>query len=131
MANEILIKSENAVALSEKFDFEKIIKPIQKEIHLFNTYIAGTTHIKNKSVLNNVKIGSILTLKREPKNRFDEDAIVVLNSEGEKLGYVPEKDNYVFARLLDAGKRLSGKVTELDDGENFTNIEFSISMKDF
>ena len=36
-------------------------------------------------------------------NKFDSNAILILNADKKKLGYVPEKDNVVFARLMDAG----------------------------
>ena len=52
----------------------------------------------------------VLTLHRE-ENKFDSNAILILNEDKKKLGYVPEKDNIVFARLMDAGKLLKAKIT--------------------
>ena len=54
----------------------------------------------------------MLTLQRED-NKFDSNAILILNEDKKKLGYVPEKDNIVFARLMDVGKFLKAKITQI------------------
>lgn len=41
-------------------------------------------------------VGDTLTLQREKDNRYDSNAIMILNENGEKYGYVPEKDNIIF-----------------------------------
>ncbi len=103
MANELEVTpTQGAVAAIEGHELGDIIKPLIKETHLFDSYIAGTTHLKDKSVLESINIGDKLILQRED-NKYDSNAILVLNSEKKKLGYVPEKDNIVFARLMDAG----------------------------
>ena len=38
-------------------------------------------------------------------------AIAIRNADGVKIGYVPQADNVIFARLMDAGKLLFGKIT--------------------
>ena len=58
-------------------------------------------------------------------------AILVLNEEGRKLGYVPEKDNVVFARLMDAGKLLKAKVTDIEMKGSFHMIRIGIYLVDF
>ena len=104
-------------------------KPLIREIHLFDTYIAGVTHLKDKSVLETVKVGDELILQRED-NPFDKKAILVLNGEKKKLGYVPEKDNIVFSRLMDAGKMLKAKVAKIKPDEWYTRISISIFLVD-
>ena len=64
----------------------EVIKPLSREIHLFDTYIAGTTHLKDPSVLDEIKVGDRLLLQRED-NRFDDNAILVLNEAKKKFGY--------------------------------------------
>ena len=108
----------------------EVIKPLSREIHLFDTYIAGTTHLKDPSVLNEIKVGDRLLLQRED-NRFDDNAILVLNEAKKKLGYVPEKDNVVFARLMDAGKLLCGKIKRIEPKGSFRMIGISIYLIDF
>ena len=72
-----------------------------------------------------------LILKREPENRFDENAILVLDEQKRKLGYIPEKDNIVFARLMDAGKYLTAKVKSYEPKGAFRQINISIYLVDF
>ena len=83
----------------------------------------------NKSVLEKIKVGDELILQRED-NPFDKKAILVLNAEKRKLGYVPEKDNIVFSRLMDAGKMLKAKIAEIKPGEWYTKINISIFLVD-
>ena len=106
-----------------------LLKPLIREIHLFDTYIAGVTHLKDKSVLETVKVGDELILQRED-NPFDKKAILVLNGEKKKLGYVPEKDNIVFSRLMDAEKMLKAKVSKIKPDEWYTRISISIFLVD-
>ena len=72
----------------------------------------------------------MLNLRRED-NKFDDKAILVLNDAGQKLGYVPEKDNVVFARLMDAGKLLKGKVISVEQKGGFHMIRIGIFLVDF
>ena len=48
-----------------------------------------------------------------------------------KLGYVPEKDNQIFARLMDAGKLLKAKITKIDKKGSFYQISIGIYLVDF
>lgn len=119
-----------AVVVEIKRVYRKLAKPLQREIHLFDTYIAGTTYLKDKSVLENIVAGDRLILQRED-NKFDEKAILVLNEKKQKLGYVPERDNIVFSRLMDAGKFLTAKVLNKEQKGTFTQIRICIFLVDF
>lgn len=130
MANKLTKKEETMVSLVQGNELGDIIKPLIKEIHLFDSYIAGTTHLDDKSVLEQIKIGDMLTLQRE-NNKFDSNAILILNDEKQKLGYVPEKDNIIFARLMDAGKLLKAKITKIDQKGSFKHIDVGIYLVDF
>ena len=71
-----------------------------------------------------------LSLQRED-NEYDKNAILVLNAEKKKLGYVPEKDNIIFSRLMDAGKKLTAKIIEIKPrNELFTVITIGIYLID-
>lgn len=128
--NEITVKTEGLVSVIDEKGLDQIIKPLITEIHLFDTYIAGTSHLKDKEPLKNISPGDHLILQRED-NRFDDKAIVILDSSGAKLGYVPEKDNIVFSRLMDAGKRLTAKVNSVKDLNYFTKVSISIYLVDY
>ncbi len=130
MENELILKSDNVVALIQNNGIDNLIKPLNREVLLFDTYIAGTMHIDDENALDEVRKGDKLTLRRE-NNRFDENAILVLDEKGRKLGYVPEKDNTVFARLMDAGKLLTSKVNSIGPRNSFRNINIDIYLVDF
>ena len=129
MANELTKNQQNLVSLVAGHELGDIIKPLIKEIHLFDSYIAGTTHLNDKSVLEKIKVGDVLSLQRED-NKFDSNAIIILNEEGKKLGYVPEKDNIIFARLMDAGKLLKAKINDITRKGSFTQIGIGIYLVD-
>ncbi len=130
MANELEIKKEGVVSLVQNQDLGNIIKPLVNEIHLFDSFVAGTTHLEDQSVLEIVAVGDDLTLRRED-NKFDKNAVLVLLGDGRKLGYVPEKDNIIFARLMDAGKLLKAKVRKKEQKGSFTQISIGIYLVDF
>ena len=129
MANELTEHQQNLVSLVQGHELGDILKPLIKEIHLFDSYIAGTTHLDDKSVLEKIAVGDMLSLQRED-NKFDSNAILILNEEGKKLGYVPEKDNIVFARLMDAGKLLKAKISSITPKGSFTQIGVGIYLVD-
>ena len=116
--------------MNSDFNDGEVIKPLVTEIHLFDTYVAGTSHLKDTAPLYQLKAGDKLTLQRE-ENRYDDKAIVILDSNGRKLGYVPEKDNIIFSRLMDAGKLLIAKVNTIKDMEYFMKISISIYLIDY
>ena len=131
MANELKVTHEqSAVATIEGHELGDIIKPLIKEIHLFDSYVAGTTHLEDNSVLETIKVGDVLTLQRED-NKFDSNAILILNDDKKKLGYVPEKDNIVFSRLMDAGKLLIAKIESKEQRGSFAQIRIRIFLVDF
>lgn len=130
MANELTNREQTVVSVVDGHELGDIIKPLIKEIHLFDSYIAGTTHLKDKSVLEEIKVGDILNLQRED-NKFDANAIMILYEGSRKLGYVPEKDNLVFARLMDAGKLLKAKIIKIEQKGSFKKISVGIYLVDF
>lgn len=88
-----------------------IPKPFEHVVFLLDTYIAGTSHVEGIEELEpHVQTGDRLKFVREPDNPYDHEAIMIQNTDGVKLGYVPRSDNVIFARLMDAGKILFGKI---------------------
>ena len=130
MSNELTKrKTEIAAVMAEKGAGE-LIKPLKQEIHLFDTFVAGTTHLEDPAVLEDLMIGDPLVLQRED-NKFDDKAILIQNSKGKKLGYVPEKDNLVFSRLMDAGKLLVAKILDVETRGSFKKIRIGIYLVDY
>ncbi len=85
---ELMIKNDDLAVFTQAKGIGDVLKPLIKEIHLFDTYVAGTTHLKDESVLDEIEVGQKLTLKREI-NKFDEKAIMLITEGGKKVGYVP------------------------------------------
>ncbi|MBR7007504.1 MAG: HIRAN domain-containing protein [Ruminococcus sp.] len=127
---DLMIKDNELVALTNNAGLDEVLKPLVKEIFLFDTRVAGTTHIADKSVFDEIREGDKLSLRRE-ENKFDEKAIAILTQSGKKIGYVPETDNAVFSRLMDAGKMLSAAINSIKNKGDFRLISISIFLLDF
>ena len=130
MSYELTIKNKELIEVIENKNIADIIKPLVNEIHLFDTFIAGTTHLKEPEVLEKVNEGDKLSLVRED-NKFDAKAILIQNAEGQKLGYIPEKDNLIFSRLMDAGKLLIAKIYDVENLNGFKKIKIGIYLVDY
>ncbi len=130
MDNELMIKNTELVATATSSEISELIKPLIDEIHLFDSYVSGTSRLKDDSVLKEIKTGDKLKLIRE-ESKFDDNAIALLFEDGRKVGYVPERDNVVFARLMDAGKLLSAKVDSISVKGSITQIKIGIYLVDF
>ena len=130
MASELTLKEQNTVSVIAKHDLGDMIKPLIKEIHLFDSFVAGTSYLEDQIVLESLEVGEDLTLQRE-ENKFDDKAILVLTAEKKKLGYVPRKDNVIFARLMDAGKMLKARISGIEQRGSITQISVGIYLVDF
>ena len=131
MANELTTNRTGELVLAmEHKEIGELLQPLIREIHLFDSFVAGTTHLTDPSVLEEIKVGDQLSLLRE-NNKFDSNAILILTADKKKLGYVPEKDNIIFARLLDAGKMLAAKIKGIEKKGSFTKIAIGIYLVDF
>ncbi len=130
MADELSTQDTDLVNAVSEHGVGDLLKPMIREIELFDSYVAGTSHLEDPSVLTRIKPEDKLILQRED-NMFDKKAIMILTENKEKLGYVPEKDNVVFSRLMDAGKLLSARITDIKQKGNYTQIGIKIYLIDF
>ncbi len=130
MADELTTQDTDLVNVLNEQGLGELIKPMIREIELFDSYVAGTTHLEDQSVLSRIKPDDRLFLQRED-NKYDQQAILVLTADKEKLGYVPEKDNVVFSRLMDAGKLLNARITDIKQHGKYTQIGIKIFLVDF
>lgn len=106
-----------------------IPKPFEKDIFLFDTYVAGTTHIEGIEELEpHLTVDDRLAFFREPDNRYDTQAIVIKTVDGVKIGYVPKQDNVIFARLMDAGMLLFGKITSKEKKGSWVKIYIKVFL---
>ena len=108
-----------------------IPKPFQRDIFLFDTYVAGTTHVDGIEELEpGLNVGDRLDFFREPDNPYDTMAIAVMKTDGVKIVYVPKADNAFFSRLMDAGKLLFGKLTEKEKRGSWLRIKMEIYLNE-
>ncbi len=106
-------------------------EPFSREIFLFDTYVAGTSYVEGIEELEpHLKVGDRITFIREPDNPYDSQAIRIENADGVKIGYVPRNDNPVFARLMDAGKLLVGRITHKKMDGRWLLIRIDIFLQD-
>lgn len=104
-------------------------KPFERDIYLFDTYVAGTTHIKGiEKIGESLKDDDRLVFYREPENEHDPQAIRIETLGKEKIGYVPRQDNVIFSRLMDAGKVLFAKVVEKEMRGKWLKIKIKIYL---
>ncbi len=103
--------------------------PFERDIFLFDTYVAGTSYIEGMDELEpHLQAGDRLEFFREPDNLYDNKAIVIETTDGVKIGYVPRHDNAVFSRLMDAGKLLFGKITAKETNGDWLKINIDIYL---
>jgi len=127
---ELTVKKTELVEAIKDRSVGDLIKPLIEEIHLFDTYIAGTSYIDDQTIFEIINEEDKLTLKRED-NKFDSKAILVLDQNNVKLGYIPEADNIIFSRLMDAGKLLIAKVKSIKQFGEYYKISIGIYLVDF
>ena len=105
-------------------------KPFVQEVELLNCNIAGTTFLNLEDIEPKLKKHQLLVLKREPKNEYDGNAILILTEDGQKLGYVPQEKNEVLSNLMDAGKLLFGKLNEKTWVDNWLKLDVQVYLRD-
>lgn len=111
------------------------LKSFGKDIFLIEVAVAGLDYIEDiDEIFDGLEVNAQLELFREAKNEYDKHAILV-KYDGQKIGYVPRKDNYVLSKLMDGGKQLYGivesfGVDEVYEGYSFKFVNFKIYLKD-
>ena len=117
---ELSTRENDVLAVSFlKQNGNSVSSPFSRDIFLTHTMINGAMHVdeihKRATELHEGDRGQLIL---EPKNKYDDKAILVKNEKGDKLGYIPRIKNEVLYHLMDAGKHLFGIVKEGDIGEN-------------
>lgn len=126
MSNDLKVQDNSLQTAISNKGVTELIKPLIKEIYLFETRISRTT---NEDYLKDLKENDELSLVREV-NKFNENSIVIYNKTNDKLGYIPEEDTIIFSRLMDAGKLLLARVS-LVDYRGYYSVRIKIYLKDF
>ncbi|NQJ73159.1 restriction endonuclease [Streptococcus suis] len=131
--NELTNVSQQSILKVKLDDQNELgnLKPFQRDIFLFDTLVAGTSHVEGIEELEPfIQVDDRLEFFRDIHNLFDKNAIEIRNMDGIKIGFVPQKDNVIFSRLMDAGKLLYGKVTNKELQGNWVKIYIGIYLQD-
>jgi hypothetical protein len=92
---------------------ENPLASFSKDIPLGSQLIVGARFQGGADdLLRDLKTGKHVTLMREPDNRFDPKAVMVLDDGGRRIGYIPRDSNETVSALLDAGKYIYGIVSK-------------------
>jgi hypothetical protein len=78
---------------------------------VYEGYISGYQYHKGLQMEHLFGPGTIFSLKHEPENPFDDDA-VALYYENAKIGFIPPNDNVEIARRMQRGEPLKARVTK-------------------
>jgi hypothetical protein len=89
----------------------------ESRILLQDSPLAGFQFHRGKALWDEMAVGDRLDLIREPDNRFDPRAIRV-EWRGQKLGYVPRRENTDIARLMDNGARPQARISRLAESRD-------------
>ncbi|WP_428087033.1 HIRAN domain-containing protein [Candidatus Thioglobus sp.] len=97
--------------------------------YLDDFYIAGAKYYQLPWVLNELKIGDNVTLKPQPDNKYDDNAIEIYH-QNYKLGFVPRNDNQYLAKLLIANVNLIAKVSALRlYSEQYNQVKITLYLQ--
>ena len=97
-----------------------------RDMKAFGTTVAGLQY-NATHVLKELKSGDELTLKREPENRHDRNAVAVCKGLN-RLGYIPRERASKLAVLLDTGLRFDVKVNGLGTPAVFPFLTIHASL---
>ena len=92
--------------------------------------LAGSQYYALPARAAEIKVGDVLELKREPDNRHDANAVLVL-WRGEKLGYLPRRENRAVARAMDEGMTLRAFVSRLhpEQADPWKRLEVAVQAE--
>jgi len=74
----------------------------EKSRNIIDCHIAGFNYYDGLDVINKLELGVPVTLKSEPENPYDPDAVAIY-FEGTRLGYIPQTKNSYISSLLYLG----------------------------
>ncbi len=105
------------------------VKQGQATLLIQSSPLAGSQFHSLPDVVDRIRVGDALTLRRQPDNPHDPNAIQVL-WQGHMLGYVPRRENKGVARALDRGDPLTARVVALRPDESpWRRLRFEISTR--
>lgn len=118
----LLLKRSGARLPIDNFEFIDPIINLNENIER-TFFIAGARHYLGcngedcqKSFL--VTRGDEVVLQQEPDNRYDKNAVQILDVSGHLLGYVPRYYSEGVTKMLKSGRKVSCHVYHVDNNQN-------------
>ncbi len=98
-----------------RFFQKQRVKVAPEALFLLECKIHGSHYYDCLSLIeaNQLDVGELLILNREPNNEYDTNAIEILTQNGTKLGYVPQKNNLVLANVMDQHCLVSSRIASI------------------
>jgi len=125
-----LVKVDTDLVVKNEDKLDDFLKPFTSEVLLFTTKIANTFKVADKLPILNLKCSEELFFKLG-HSKYEDNQIEIYTKENKIVGYVPEQDSVIFARLMDAGKRLGAKIKSISQSRTIPLIEIDIYLIDF
>lgn len=105
-------------------------QPLQAQVaaHILlqDSPLAGFQYHAGKALWSQMQVGDALTLIREPDNPYDANAVRV-EWQGQKIGYVPRRENADVARFMDRGRELEARIARLAEVRDpWSRVRFEV-----
>jgi hypothetical protein len=99
-----------------------------RPIHRGDFIVAGAGRsAERRTACEGLQVGERVVLEREPDNHHDANAILILDTAGDELGYVPREDAAVMAPLLDAGGWVEATVKKVIEARSGHTLPIIVS----
>ena len=79
----------------------------------FHSKIVGSTFCDGQRLFHALKEGDKVRLVREPRNKFDKNAVRVDNWGGSKLGYLPKDTAKMVSDYIAEGREFTARVSDI------------------
>lgn len=91
--------------------------------------VVGVTFEGRQEIIKQLNKDDIITIRREPTNKFDTNAIAVWSEKGQ-VGYIGKDYASILAPMMDAGTKFEATIAELDEYKNTHYIHILINEVD-
>lgn len=116
---EIELGSFEENILVDDFEIETLADEFIELSDKFYTHVVGTKYHQNSK---NVNISDNVFLVWEDENRFDSNAVVVLNKKMEKIGYIRRTISPFLVKKLKEKAILQGKILYISEEDIFIEV---------
>lgn len=109
----------------------KVYTENMKEVN-YHSKIVGTTFENRQDILAHLEGSESLRVRREPENQYDPRAVAVdvdIKGKWYPVGYIAKDKNKDIAEVLDAGRDVEIKISEVTGGDKGKNLGMNICLK--